>query len=463
MHDDLAKLIQQTATRTRARDFIWAAGISAGVMLAVGMSGAGQWWVSLVAWLAIMAALGVRYWFSSAHIWAAPVQQVVETELGEQEAELATLRIARDVAQALPEPLFILDAEGIVEHANPAAETLTGIKNIEGRHFAAVLRAPDVFDAALAAQHDGHSQTVEFSTTGSVERWCRAYIAPNVGGGDGDMSGHNRVLVFIRDLTSEHRLEQMRADFIASASHELRTPLASVLGFIETLRGPAKDDPEAREKFLKIMQAQAERMQRLVSDLMSLSRIELNEHVPPQGEVDLSDVAADVLESLAPLFQQAGAIVDFTDEGESAKILGDRDEIFQALQNLLDNAVKYGGDPAMIKLRVGNGTAPELSTEGEPGHRAGDAPAQVAARAGLEVQDLIYFQVRDFGPGVERSALPRLTERFYRLNIERSRKSGGTGLGLAIVKHIVNRHKGGFQIESKLAGGTAFNCYFPSN
>ena len=359
------------------------------------------------------------------------------------------------------DPLFILDATGVVEHANPAAEDLVGAKEITGRHFAAVLRNPSVFEAAEAVLKSNEPATVEFVMMGSVERSCRAYVAPIESGAELGAGRRQRALIFIRDLTSERRVEQMRADFIASASHELRTPLASVAGFIETLRGPAKDDPEAREKFLSIMQSQAERMQRLVSDLMSLSRIELNEHVPPKDVVDLGDVAQDVIESLTPLFEQAGAIVDLIkDTEEATKIIGDRDEIFQAIQNLLDNAVKYGGDPAMIKLRVGRGAAPPLTGEGDPGHRAGDAAAQVAARTSGHVDDLIYVQVRDFGPGIERADLPRLTERFYRVNIERSLKSGGTGLGLAIVKHIINRHQGGFQIESRLAGGTAFNCYF---
>lgn len=461
MQEDLATLIQNTAARVRARDFMWAAGISAGIGVAVLISGLEDWRLTGAVWLAFLAALAVRYRLSAGRVWAAPVQRIIETELNAQEAEIANLRMARDVAQALPEPLFILDAEGIVEHANPAAEDLAGVKDIAGRHFAAVLRAPSVFEATENVLSSNKPVTVEFSTMGAVERWCQAYVAPIKTGADGKPPRPRRSLVFIRDLTTEHRLEQMRADFIASASHELRTPLASVLGFIETLRGPAKNDLEAREKFLSIMQSQAERMQRLVSDLMSLSRIELNEHVPPKDLVDLGDVATDVIDSLAPLFEQASAIVDFIkDTQEPVTVRGDRDEIFQAVQNLLDNAVKYGGDPAMIKLHVGRGAAPVLANDGKPGQRAGDAAAQVAARLGAQIEDLIYIQIRDFGPGIERAALPRLTERFYRVNVERSRKSGGTGLGLAIVKHIINRHQGGFQIESKLAGGTAFNCYF---
>jgi len=456
MHDDLQELISTTAARVRLRDFIWAVGISAGVGLTMLISGLARWEFVLLAWVAFLAALAVRYRFSSGRVWAEPIRSAVESGLSAQEAEIANLKIARGVAQALPEPLFILDTDGIVEHANPAAELLVGGKDIEGRHFAAVLRSPDVFEAAESVLKTKEAQTVDFMTTGSVERSCRAFVAPL-----GAEGARSRSLVFIRDLTSERRLDEMRADFIASASHELRTPLASLLGFIETMKGHAKDDPEAQERFLQIMQSQAERMQRLVADLMSLSRIELNEHVPPRDTIDVADIAGDVLESLAPLFEQAGAIVDFINDAEgNATIRGDRDQVFQAVQNLLDNAVKYGGDPALIKVRVGRGAAPSLVEEGDPGQRAGDSPAQTVGRLGASIDDLVYVQVRDFGPGIERAALPRLTERFYRINVERSRKSGGTGLGLAIVKHVMNRHQGGFQIESKLAGGTAFNCYF---
>ena len=461
MQEKIAALIKNTARQVRTRDFLWAAGISAGVGAVITVGANADWRIVLFAWTAFLAALAVRYRLSSGRAWAQPVQRVVDMELAAQSAEIADLRIARGVAMALPEPLFILDADGIVEHANPAAEALTGAKNLEGRHFASVLRAPDVFETAERVIETREAKAVDFVTTGSIERSCRAFIAPLWAEEDETAPAGRRSLIFIRDLTSERRLEQMRADFIASASHELRTPLASLLGFIETLRGHARTDPEAQDKFLSIMQAQAERMQRLVSDLMSLSRIELNEHVPPKDIIDLTEISGDVVDSFEPLFDQKGAIVDIVaDEGVDASIVGDHDEIFQAMQNLLDNAIKYGGDPAMIKVRIGAGAAPSVANDGEPGQRAGDSASQIAARLGLSVDDLVFFQIRDFGPGIARADLPRLTERFYRVNIERSRKSGGTGLGLAIVKHIINRHKGGFQIESVTAGGTAFNCYF---
>ena len=467
MQDDLAALIRKTAARVRARDFLWSAAFAALIGLAVIFYGPGEAqllglpphiWTPVAAWILFLAAIGVRYRLSSGREWAKPVERVVASEINAQEAELASLRLARGVATVLPEPLFILDAGGVIEHANPAAEEFLGANDIEGRHFAAALRAPNVFEAAEAVAKGEPAHAVDFSTIGPIERHCRAFVAPLA-----EEERPDRVLVYVRDLTSERRVEQMRADFVASASHELRTPLASLIGFIETLRGHAKDDPEAREKFLAIMQAQAERMQRLVADLMSLSRIELHEHVPPNQSVDLSNVAEDVLESLRPVFERSSAIVDFENAaGEPIRIPGDRDELFQAIQNLVDNAVKYGGEPAMIKVKAGRGAAPSMSQDGEVAHRSGDTPAQIVGRIGGDIGDLAFIQIRDFGAGIERSELPRLTERFYRVNIERSKKSGGTGLGLAIVKHIINRHKGGLQVESRLAGGTAFTCYFPT-
>ena len=463
MQDDLATLITETARRERARDFIWTVAISTGVTAAAAAAlfmglEFPLTWLPFLTLGSFLAALFIRYLFSSGRNWAEPVERAVHAELHVSEVELSKLRLVRGVAQSLPEPLFILDGKGVIELANPAAEGFLDIDVLEGRHFASVLRAPDVFQEAEKILMGAEAHAVDFNTLGDISRSCRAFVAPLE-----DEKGVRRVLVFIRDLTSERRVEQMRADFIASASHELRTPLASLLGFIETLQGRAKNDPKASKKFLGIMQSQAERMQRLVADLMSLSKIELNEHVPPSEPVNLIDAAQDVIESLAPLLEKSEAIIDFeTQEKEPVIINGDHDEILQTIQNLIDNAVKYGGDPALVKVRVGKGAAPSLNLKDEIAHRAGDSAAQLAARQSINVEELAYIQIQDFGPGIERADLPRLTERFYRVNIERSLKSGGTGLGLAIVKHIVSRHKGGFQIESRLAAGSAFTCYFPA-
>ncbi len=468
MQDDLATLITTTARRERARDFAWTVAISTGVAIAtvvfiLTVDPLAPWWLPVLTLLSFLAALSIRYLFSSGRDWAEPVQRAVLAEISASDAELSRLRLVRGVAQALPEPLFILDRDGLIELSNPAAEAFLSLKDLEGRHFTTVLRAPYVFEQAQKIITGAQAHAVDFDTLSDVPRSCRAFVAPLDDGTD-----DRRALVFVRDLTNERRVEQMRADFIASASHELKTPLASLLGFIETMQGRAKDDPKARKKFLAIMQSQAERMQRLVADLMSLSRIELNEHVPPSDRVDLTEAAETVIESLAPLLEKSKAIIDF-EPGEPGPvpILGDHDEILQAIQNLIDNAVKYGGDPAMVKVRVGRGQAPVISADAAGSHRpvayrAGDTAAQVAARLAANIDELAHVQVQDFGAGIDRADLPRLTERFYRVNIERSLESGGTGLGLAIVKHIVNRHKGGLQIESRSGTGSAFTCYFPS-
>ncbi len=459
MQDDLPTLIRTTAAQARANDFVWSAAITAGVMMVMAFSGAvREWWLPVVAWLAFIGALLVRYRLSSGRVWALPVQRIVESQMSAQAAELERLRLARGVAESLPEPLFILDGIGLIEHANPAAQDFVGASELEGRHFASVVRAPAVFEALNAVAEGEAGRIVDFVASGAVERHCRAFVASLSETGD---SG--QALVYVRDLTSEHRLEQMRADFIASASHELRTPLASLLGYIETLRGHARSDPEAQQKFLGIMQAQGERMQRLVEDLMSLSKIELTEHVPPRDAVDLCLVAEHVIESLEPLAKQWSADLRFECACDAAvAVVGDRDQLTQTVQNLVDNAAKYGGDPAEVLVRVGVGVAPRLEATdgGERAYRAGDGVDDLAARLDLRPTDFGFVQVRDFGPGISRENLPRLTERFYRVDAEHSKQSGGTGLGLAIVKHIVNRHQGGLEIESRAGAGTVFTCYF---
>ncbi|MBI1391285.1 MAG: PAS domain-containing protein [Alphaproteobacteria bacterium] len=460
--DDLPTLIQTTAARVRARDYIWSLTISAGVLLAVEFSGLTLTpWLAPAAWIAFVVSLYVRYRFSSGRTWAEPVQRVIEAEMRSQAAEIESLQLARGLSQALPEPLFVLDPAGLIEFANPAGEEFVSASELEDRHFTSILRAPTVYEAVQEIANGANARIVDFTLASGVERHCRAFVAPLGDRREGG-EGPERILVYVRDLTGEKRVEQMRVDFIASASHELRTPLASLLGFIETLRGHAREDTQAQERFLSIMQAQAERMQRLVSDLMSLSRIELNEHVRPREQVDLCALALELIESLEPVYSASSASVEFVcDEGCAVIVEGDRDQLLQAIQNLIDNAVKYGGDPARVEVRVGVGQAPQLKAT-KPGvevFRVGDAAQEFAARNRTSTENAAFFQVRDFGKGVPRAALPRLTERFYRVNIEDSKRAGGTGLGLAIVKHIINRHKGGLMIESAAGEGTAFTCY----
>jgi two-component system phosphate regulon sensor histidine kinase PhoR len=226
----------------------------------------------------------------------------------------------------------------------------------------------------------------------------------------------------------------MRSEFIANASHELRTPLAALKGFIETLQGAAKDDPTVRERFLGIMAKQADRMAELIDNLLSLSRIEMDEHVRPTGKVDLFTVARTVAAALQPLADAAGVVLEVTLPESLPRAIGEHDQLVQVLQNLIDNAIKYGASGGRVTIEAGIPAA----------------PGQVAVA------------VRDHGEGIARTHLPRLTERFYRIDDARSRERGGTGLGLAIVKHVVNRHNGRLMIDSEPGRGSVFTVSLPA-
>ena len=269
----------------------------------------------------------------------------------------------------------------------------------------------------------------------TVPREVRATIVPL----DPPLADGGCALLVLSDRTRDRAVERMRADFVANASHELRTPLASLIGFIDTLRGPAADDPPAQARFLGIMAEQAARMNRLIDDLLSLSRIELTEHQPPEEAIDLSGLLARLVAGFEPRLTPGGATLELGMEAGLPPVQGDADQLVQVAQNLLDNAVKYGGESGTI--RVGLAAAP-------PGGRW-------PARPGL------LLSVADQGPGIGREHLPRLTERFYRVDTRRSRAVGGTGLGLAIVKHVVNRHRGQLAIDSEERVGTTVTVWLP--
>jgi two-component system phosphate regulon sensor histidine kinase PhoR len=276
-----------------------------------------------------------------------------------------------------------------------------------------------------------------------------------------------RALVYFTDETDARRAERMRVDFLANASHELRTPLASLSGFIETLRGHAKHDPEAREQFLRIMTTQAERMSRLIDDLMSLSRIELNEHIPPSGACDLSMVVMDVADTLRPLTAEKKVKLDLRlPSREAAMVVGERDQIVQVLQNLIDNALKYSPAGGTVTVAIDSGLTGEAAAE--HGSGAAAMTALGGGRLSLVTPDravqnsYVLARVTDQGPGMKREHLPRLAERFYRVEGQKSSASTGTGLGLAIVKHIMNRHRGGLLVESAPGHGSTFAVYFPT-
>jgi two-component system phosphate regulon sensor histidine kinase PhoR len=249
----------------------------------------------------------------------------------------------------------------------------------------------------------------------------------------------------LHDLTSIKRTEQMRADFVANVSHELKTPLASLIGYIETLRGPARDDKDAGERFLAIMEAQAQRMNCLVEDLLSLSRIELHEHTAPTGEVDLPGLLRQIAESQQARMEARGQRIELSFGEGPLVAVGDRTELLEVFENLLDNAIKYSGNDTTIDVTA------------RRANRDGSVPA-VPAKA-----PMIAVAVKDHGCGIAEEHLSRLTERFYRVDAARSRQLGGTGLGLAIVKHIVNRHRGELRIESELDVGSTFTVLLPAS
>jgi two-component system phosphate regulon sensor histidine kinase PhoR len=340
------------------------------------------------------------------------------------------------VLSHLPDPLLLLDANGNVRRANRAAARLFGAR-LEGRPLAAIIRHPDLLRETDAVLQGDAQREVEFSSPGEIEMHVSARIASLVG----PTPDNTVAVISLHDVTAIRRAEQMRADFVANASHELRTPLSSLLGFIETLQGPAKEDAEARDRFLAIMLEQSRRMYNLVEDLLSLSRIELDEHTPPTGRADMARIAERVVASLELRAKKKDMRIDLDLEAESLPVMGDGDQLAQVVQNLVDNAIKYGQAGTTVHV------SGSLSGENTPRR----------ARRG------VALSVVDHGEGIPREHLPRLTERFYRVDKARSRDLGGTGLGLAIVKHILNRHRGDLQVDSTVGEGSRFTIYIPAS
>ncbi|MBU6497954.1 MAG: two-component sensor histidine kinase [Rhodospirillales bacterium] len=339
------------------------------------------------------------------------------------------LRASEAIIERLPDPLLVLGPDRAVLRANAAARAAFGAD------IAAVLRHPDLRAAIEAAWRHRGSEVAEIDLPVPVARAVQAmaiYLDPALADG-------GQALLVLSDRTRERAVERMRADFVANASHELRTPLASLIGFIATLRGPAADDPPAQQRFLAIMDEQAERMNRLIDDLLSLSRIELVEHQAPSEPVDVAALAERIAAGFEPRIAARRQRLELAIAGDLGTIPADADQLAQVLGNLLDNAIKYGRDEGVVRLSV-----------------AAAAGGRWPARPG------VTLAVTDDGPGIPRAHVPRLTERFYRVDQGRSRAAGGTGLGLAIVKHIVNHHRGQLAIDSDAGSGASFTVWLPA-
>jgi two-component system phosphate regulon sensor histidine kinase PhoR len=352
----------------------------------------------------------------------------------EQKLAAPQVLLIEQLIGGMPAAAIVLDREGRVIAFNQAATTIAPALS-RGELALIALRMPELVDAVRRAAKRRERQRVEFFERVPLDRWLEAFVTPVrvASGGEGAV---DLLLMTFNDLTPLRRVEQMRADFIANASHELRTPLAALLGFIETLQGTAKDDATARSKFLGIMQAQATRMARLIDDLLSLSRIELNAHLQPNTPVDLAPIVRQVVDGLQTLARDRDVEINVAVPTDELTVLGDRDELIRALENLVENALKYGAGGKRVDVTASRGQT-----------RAGSSEARIA--------------VRDYGPGIPSEHLPRLTERFYRVDVADSRSQGGTGLGLALVKHVLNRHTGRLTIESTLGEGATFTIHLP--
>ena len=350
------------------------------------------------------------------------------------------------ILEAIPEPLILVDRDRRVVRANAAARLLFG-DSVAGRDLDAVLRYPDVLEAAEEYLAGAPSAaTVDIAWPGPPERHFAVRLARLPGTQNAD--DEPAILLVLHDVTTLKRAERMRADFVANVSHELRTPLSALLGFTETLQGAARDDAPARERFLGIMHEQAQRMTRLVRDLLSLSRIEELEHTPPTERIDVARVLGSVTDTLALQAKAKNATVEMDVGADVVPVTGDGDQLAQVFQNLIDNALKYGRPGGTVRI-VGRVSA--------------TAPLRVIGQhRGATSTRWVSVAIADDGEGIPREHLPRLTERFYRVDAARSRQLGGTGLGLAIVKHILNRHRGGVAISSEPGKGSVFTVWLPA-
>lgn len=344
-----------------------------------------------------------------------------------------------ELVQGIPIPAFLIGTNFRVLAPNAGAQSLFG-PDISGRHYVTALRQPAILRAIDETTTSGQKAVGRYTVSGpNSEQRYRITAAPI--GPARESSGPGAILVCLEDVTPVYEAGQMRRDFVANVSHELRTPLTALLGFIDTLRGPARDDPKARDRFLGVMAREAQRMNRLVGDLLSLSRVEFSERQRPEESADLAEVLRASRAEVMPDEAAAERVrLNLPDAwGPRDRVRGDTDQLRQVFNNLIENALKYGGPGNPVDLRLSRV----------------DQDLYLRCPA-------IRVDVQDHGPGIDSHHIPRLTERFYRVDEHRSRELGGTGLGLAIVKHIVQRHRGRLVITSETDEGSCFSVIIPT-
>ncbi|MBT6139341.1 MAG: PAS domain-containing protein [Rhodospirillaceae bacterium] len=388
--------------------------------------GAALSWVAALAVIVLLLRPGDKQ-----ESTAEPTDQTETPQVsGARENELSAM------LDGLPDPVLLVDEQAKIISANRAARDRFGNNlpghDLSGRDLSVAIRHPVVIEAARDAINTTTGSEIEIELGGANGPIHRVRAEPL----------EQTALLLFTDITEIRRVERMRADFVANVSHELRTPLTTLAGFIETLRGPARDDAEARARFLDIMETEAARMTRLVGDLLSLSQIEANVHQAPPDLLQIGPVLEQISSTLEPEVARKSMTIQLNITSDLPKVPGDADELAQVAQNLIENAIKYGRDGTEITVKAWLEPSP-------PPH----FPTPGVSALAISVQDQ--------GDGIAREHLPRLTERFYRVDTARSRNLGGTGLGLAIVKHIVTRHRGALGIESRPGEGSEFTVYLP--
>lgn len=353
--------------------------------------------------------------------------------------DMETVITEREIlVDTLPDILIMTNDDKMIVRTNRAARNIFG-QNLAGRLLHEIIPNDKLMNAITAVVEDIQGQNIEFYLAEPTPRDFQAVIErfpiPSAGG--------ISIVITMTDITAQKRIQRMRADFVANASHEIRTPLASIIGFIETLRGPAKDDERARDEFLKVIAEQAERMSKLVNDLLSLSKIEMNVHQAPIGKVDLVRIIRGEKQHFEWACKQKKVNIRMKLSDSVPPTRGDDNELAQVVRNLLGNAVKYTMPDTDVVITA------KVTTQ-----LPDDPMFRSLSRA-------IQFSVQDQGEGIPPEHLPRLTERFYRVDSARTRKVGGTGLGLSIAKHVLNRHQGVLSIESVVGEGSTFSVYLP--
>lgn len=353
--------------------------------------------------------------------------------------QMETIITEREIlVDTLPDILIMVNDDKKIVRTNRAARAIFG-QNLAGKQLKDVIPNRQLLDSVTSVIGDLRGREIEFRIEDPVVRDFLAIIerfpVPTAGG--------ISTVITMNDITELKSVEQMRADFVANASHELRTPLASIKGFVETLLGPARDDEPARIEFLKIMLEQADRMQQLIGDLLSLSKIEMNVHAMPIDPADLAAVLRKAAEHFKRMADEKNVRLVLNIHDNLPMVKGEANELAQVAHNLISNAIKYGHADSDVTI-----TAKVTS----------ELPQDINMR---NLTRVVSLSVRDQGDGIPKQHLPRLMERFYRVDSARTRQVGGTGLGLAIVKGIVQRHRGAIEIDSVVGEGTQFTIYLP--